>query len=77
MSSDNYDFLNSDGSNDANYESVISSFIRRFREEKPTAPADRLGGLHSPKKVVFRIYYSQYFVFGNRIYVSEIILVVK
>ena len=52
MSSDNFELLNKEDSNNLNYESVISSYIRRFREEKPTAPAERLAGPHSPEKVV-------------------------
>ena len=52
MSSDNFELLNKEDSNNLNYESVISSYIRRFREEKPTAPAERLAGPYSPEKVV-------------------------
>lgn len=34
------------------YESVISNFIRRFREEKPTPPEERhSSGLDSPDRV--------------------------
>jgi hypothetical protein len=72
-----FDFVNNSGSNDENYESVISSFIRRFREEKPTAPADRLVGPHSPKEVVLFLPDLMYSCCGNNLYVSEIILVVK
>ena len=76
MSSDNFELLNKEDSNNVNYESVISSYIRRFREEKPTAPADRLVGPHSPEKVVLS--FSITTIDGhNNFLVTEIILVVK